>query len=139
MRKNFLLVMCALMFASLIIFCPKTEAADTWIYTNSAGTKYYLRDYGLPARSWCYAIVIRVDNSNNATSLVYRFESGYDGYSVFYGTDSSAVTARNPKPTGEEGKISQNVVASIIWDNYVGPMDAERWARIREREGGGRR
>ena len=143
MRKNFFAAICFGIFLSgLIFFCPKVEAkklaADTWIYTNSAGTKYYLRDYGIAARSWCYAVVIKVDTAGNAVSLVYRLESLDDGYTVYYGTDSSVVTARDDKRTGEKGKVSQNTVASIIWNRYVGPMDAEKWKRIRENEHGRR-
>ena len=143
MRKNFFAAICFGIFLSgLIFFCPKVEAkelaADTWIYTNSAGTKYYLRDYGAAARSWCYAVVLKVDAAGNAVSLVYRLESGYDGYSVYYGTKSFDVVARDARPTGEKGKISQDTVASIIWNRYVGPMDAERWKRIRENENGRR-
>ena len=129
MRKN-LLMMCVCFSVLLAAFCQsETEAADIWIYTNGNGTRYYLRDYGIAARSWCFAKVVTVDERDNATNLLYRFESLWDSYSVYYGTKSYDAV-KNGATKIESGKVSENVVASIIWNNYIGPMDAERWARI---------
>lgn len=136
MRKYFLtvLVCMGLLVAGLNICHAKNLDKDVWIYTNDAGTQYYLKDYGIAARSWCYALVVRVDKSGNATNLVYRLESGYDGYSVFLGTSSSDVVKRDARSI-EKGKTSGDIVASTIWNKYVGPLDAERWARIDAQEG----
>ena len=135
MRKIFLITCClGLMFAALT-YSPHVDATDTWIYTDSNGTKYFLRDYGIAARSWCFATVVKVDRNDNATHLVYRLDSaGMGYYSVYLGTRPYDVFSRDARCI-EKGKISGNVVASIIWNDYVAPIDNERWARIRANEG----
>lgn len=136
MRKIFSMIFMIVILAGSILMIRNShvDASDTWIYTNNSGTKYYLRDYGIAARSWCFAAVVTVDSRSNSTNLIYRFESGIDEYSVYYGTNSHDVVKRDSRCI-EKGTISGNVVASIIWNKYVEPIDAERWARIREREG----
>lgn len=133
MWKNFLmLTCCAVLLIGLNVCHAKNLDNDVWIHTTADGTAYYLRDYGAAARSWCFAHVIAVDKNNVATNLVYRFESSSIAtYSVYRGSEPSDAVKRDVKPV-EQGKISENFIASTIWNNYIRDYDAERLSKIHD-------
>ena len=139
LKKSFAMVaVFGLLVFGASVFHSQAEAADIWIYTSADGTEYYLRDYYLPARSWSFAAVVKVERNNQVTNLAYRFDP-FDGvhYSVYYGTKAYDIISRDAKRI-EEGRIADNPPAAIIWNNYLAPMEAERWARIRANESGRR-
>ncbi len=133
MRKIFLLLTCcAVLLIGLNACHAKNLDNDVWIHTTADGTAYYLRDYGAAARSWCFAHVVTVDTNNAATELIYRFESSMDSYSVYRGSEPVDTVKRDAKPL-ESGKVSDNFIASTIWNNYIRDYDAERLSKIHDR------
>ena len=140
MKKFFsAIVLAVAILLSQAMKISSVEAADAWIYTDKNNVQYYLRDCSLPARSWSFAHVVKV-NGKNVTHLAYRFEMLSDvHYSVCEGSESYVFVSRDAPPIIEEGVISNSPVAYKIWNNYLSQMEKERWARIKANESGRRR
>ena len=106
--------------ASLIVENSSANAADTWIYTNSQGEKFYLRKASRDARTWASANIIKVSNKGSV-SLIYIFEAYNDvPYAVYHGSDSLKARMGDLSSPIEKGEsVYNNPLAAMIWDKYI--------------------
>ena len=122
--KKFCAALMFVIFAGLFNFLSTftVEAADKWIYTDSNGYEYYVRNADRDARTWASAVVIKVRN-NYSNSLLYIFEAYNDvPYKVFNYRGGYSFDYRNGDcgyPIESSDNIYSSPIATKIWNDYI--------------------